>query len=346
MITFLRRHFFAFDLFMLGFLGLLLVLEISAFPAEHSTFMLSYLLGAIGCYLFFQRQAIKITKQEKKGVLISKRSSLVLLTYFLLPLPLIPITFLQLGKVLQDIDRVPSVEEHENFIPQVHDLDPKLRYDPDHAKDKGLQLGTYGAASYFDHSLKAFDQMLFGDYPPQWAKRFHKPWLSGIMQLAYVFYYLAPLLATLPLIMNRRWKDLRLAVTIIAGCLLFTYVIYLLVPATGPRFQGGIAAWIPEEPGWFGAEKLYHMIDQAETFRWNAFPSGHVAVSLCSLFVAWRFYPKIALLMALPVLLLCLSTLYMGYHYAIDVIAGILSALLIAFAIPPFVRFWEQEFVK
>jgi membrane-associated phospholipid phosphatase len=60
-----------------------------------------------------------------------------------------------------------------------------------------------------------------------------------------------------------------------------------------------------------------------------AFPSSHVAVSLCTCLFSWRYLRRIRWVHALMVTLLCLATVYCRYHYAVDVIAGVVAGLIL-----------------
>lgn len=61
-----------------------------------------------------------------------------------------------------------------------------------------------------------------------------------------------------------------------------------------------------------------------------AFPSSHVGVSTILMLLVWSSKNRKLLLFLLPFyVLLCLSTVYIYAHYAIDVLAGWVSALLL-----------------
>jgi membrane-associated phospholipid phosphatase len=60
-----------------------------------------------------------------------------------------------------------------------------------------------------------------------------------------------------------------------------------------------------------------------------AFPSSHVAVTLTTVFFSFRYLRPIRWLHLCMAVLLCLSTIYCRYHYAVDVLAGALAAALL-----------------
>jgi len=339
-------------------------------------------------YVVLQRIAISYVRRDEElkgtGRRPSRRHLVLALVFFLSPMAIVPITFLELGKLMIDNNLIPSIVEHPSF-------DPAANYDPDHVTKRhptenrdfyphevdpnhppgepvNLFLGPYGAATWWDLTFKEADVAMFGGtYPSIWVRQFHAPWLSAVMQYSYAFYYFAPGLACVPLLWPRRRRrrrgvveggdvsedvvphrggirldEFRVATATIGTCILLTYVLYFFFPSTGPRFEGGVGAWMPAEPGWLGAEALFLLIDAAETFRWDAFPSGHVAVSVTSMLVALKYRPKIGMFMVLPTMALCACTLYNGYHYVADILGGIACAVVTLMVVPRFVGWWHR----
>ena len=60
-----------------------------------------------------------------------------------------------------------------------------------------------------------------------------------------------------------------------------------------------------------------------------AFPSSHVAVATLVLYYTVRYARSAAWFVGPLVLSLILSTVYCGYHYAIDVLAGLATVALL-----------------
>jgi membrane-associated phospholipid phosphatase len=56
----------------------------------------------------------------------------------------------------------------------------------------------------------------------------------------------------------------------------------------------------------------------------NAFPSAHVAGAVVPLIFAWRYAPTLASWLSPLVVLLSVAAVYDRYHYASDVVAGII----------------------
>jgi membrane-associated phospholipid phosphatase len=101
-------------------------------------------------------------------------------------------------------------------------------------------------------------------------------------------------------------------------------------------------SWLPAEPGWFGAQWWAHLIDDAEIIRWDAFPSGHVAVALVTLVIALRYQRKAGIAYLPFVAGLCVATMYLGYHFATDVVVGFVVATLTFLVFEPAIRWWES----
>lgn len=60
-----------------------------------------------------------------------------------------------------------------------------------------------------------------------------------------------------------------------------------------------------------------------------AFPSSHVVIAIATVFFAFRYLRPIRWPHLAVVILLCLSTVYCRYHYAVDVVAGVLTAAVL-----------------
>jgi membrane-associated phospholipid phosphatase len=119
------------------------------------------------------------------------------------------------------------------------------------------------------------------------------------------------------------------------GCFLISYLGYIVVPAIGPRFflQG-----VEPLQGVFLFEPLLHGLNVLEGGARDCFPSGHTALTLLVLYHAFR-YARPLLIVLVPVGCgLLFATVYLRFHYMVDVIAGVLLALLVQAVFPPLFR--------
>jgi membrane-associated phospholipid phosphatase len=75
-----------------------------------------------------------------------------------------------------------------------------------------------------------------------------------------------------------------------------------------------------------------------EGIKRDAFPSGHTSVALLSVYYAVRFTPRLVPAVAPGVFLMILSTMYLRYHYLVDVLAGAALAGLCVTLAPQLIR--------
>ena len=76
--------------------------------------------------------------------------------------------------------------------------------------------------------------------------------------------------------------------------------------------------------------------------RWDAFPSGHVALATGALVLALRYHRKTGLGYLPFVIGLPLATVFFGYHYLTDVLIGFGFVLATFLILEPTVRWWES----
>jgi membrane-associated phospholipid phosphatase len=178
-----------------------------------------------------------------------------------------------------------------------------------------------------DVQLIAIDYALFGVHPTVWLERFTVPWFTEYMQLAYVTFYFLPFILCLPLYRQGRLLAFRESLCALLLGYYVSYLLYFLTPARGPRFYLEAYQSLPLTGLWLTAP-IQATLDVLEGIQRDAFPSGHTAIAIIVLAMAaryqrQRFYPLLGTTMSLVV-----STVYLRYHYVIDVVAGVLLAVL------------------
>ena len=186
----------------------------------------------------------------------------------------------------------------------------------------------------FDASLISIDHALFGVHPTVWIERLISPTLSAFLQFAYISYYFIPLSLGVVLIARGRLREFEEVLFGILLCFYLSYIGYLLLPAIGPRFTLGHLQTGGLQVSPF-IEKIQDVLNSLEKNKTDAFPSGHTAVSLMSLYYAWKKREKSLFAVLIPVVTgLIISTVYLRYHYVIDVLAGIALTILTTYLAP------------
>jgi membrane-associated phospholipid phosphatase len=178
-----------------------------------------------------------------------------------------------------------------------------------------------------DALLFALDARWLGG---NWSERldaFATPALTELMSGCYMLF--VPLLYG-NLLRYFFWQRERRA-AFLAG--LFTvygvgFLGYMLVPAAGPY-----VAFASTFKGPLPGGALWQLNERMVAFGSNGvdvFPSLHTGVSAYILLFAWR-HARREFWLLLPLALgICISTLYLRYHYLIDVICGLVLAMLAA----------------
>lgn len=182
----------------------------------------------------------------------------------------------------------------------------------------------------FDSALAAIDHRIFGMHPTVWLERFSWPPLTEVLQLTYSTYYFLPIVLGVVL-----WKADSLAkfhflVFVVVLGFYVSYLGYIAVPAIGPRFLPSIAeAQTTSLTGLLFFQPVRRMLDSAEGITRDCFPSGHTELTLLVLYYAWRFHRRTFWWLLPFGVGIVFSTVYLRYHYVVDVVAGVLAALAI-----------------
>jgi hypothetical protein len=174
-----------------------------------------------------------------------------------------------------------------------------------------------------DRPLAEWDQALLGAPAADLLAGLQGPLLTDVMAIAYSFFFWYLIFGPAHYCLH----DLRRFRSCFAG--LFTvyalgFLGYMLVPAGGPHLFA--AASPPLASGPIGALVL-PPIDAASNGV-DAFPSVHVAVTLYLLAFDARHYRRRFRWTLLPCVALWISTVYLRYHYVVDVAAGALIGLM------------------
>jgi membrane-associated phospholipid phosphatase len=191
----------------------------------------------------------------------------------------------------------------------------------------------------FDATLAGIDQRLFGVNPTVWLERFTWPPLTEVLQLTYSTYYFLPLVLGVVLWRKGWFEKFDFWVFIVVLGFYVSYLGYVAVPAIGPRFLPSIldAQTIPLTGVWL-FQRVREMLDRAEGITRDCFPSGHTELTLLVLYYARTFHRKVFWWLLPLGTGVIVSTVYLRYHYVIDVVAGALVAVAIVIIAKPLYR--------
>lgn len=187
---------------------------------------------------------------------------------------------------------------------------------------------------YIDELLIRADHALFSVHPTVWLERCIQPALTNTLQFAYISYYFIPLSLGITLVIKKKANAFDEAIFGIVLCFYLSYLGYIVFPAIGPRFTLAQLQTADLQAGPVTL-MIQQTLNALENTKTDAFPSGHTAVALMTLYYAWKAKEKILSALLLPIVLaLIFSTVYLRYHYVIDVIAGILLTVMTVYLAP------------
>lgn len=202
---------------------------------------------------------------------------------------------------------------------------------------------------YLDHLFAEADLQLFCCQPSiEFARWLPDKIWSELFNMGYFSYYPLIALTVLTPLLTQREDFERTAFIVVTGFFMY-YLIYLFLPVAGPQYyfyavgdtliQNGhfpqigdyfnYHADLAPSPGDAGFFRDLVDSTQASGERPTAaFPSSHVGMSTILMILLYH-NRKYLFALALPFyIFLCCATVYIQAHYLIDVIGGLVSAVL------------------
>ncbi|ELZ14461.1 phosphoesterase PA-phosphatase-like protein [Haloterrigena salina JCM 13891] len=174
-----------------------------------------------------------------------------------------------------------------------------------------------------------------------WFQQFASPlvtqYFSFVYIYGYVFILVFPVIAYFALSDTRPLRELLSAYALNYLIGLF---LYLLVIAYGPRNIMPTAI----ETVLYDFRPQYQYLTQEVNHNTNVFPSLHTSLSATIAIFAYRTRDEYPIWFAVAVPLaasIAVSTMYLGIHWAIDVVAGIALAVGTVYAADRFVGRWS-----
>ena len=207
-----------------------------------------------------------------------------------------------------------------------------------------------------DHMFAGCEQAVFGCQPALlFAQKVPWGWFSELMCMGYISYF--PMMTILLIYyFFYRYNEFLKAAFVLLGAFFIFYVIFIFLPVTGPQFYylavgpEKIAAGVfPNLGDWFltHSERMavpgwtdgffYHLLEMAHNAGERptaAFPSSHVGITTVVMLLAHHTHCRKLVLGMLPFyILMCLSTVYILAHYAIDALTGLFTGVVFYFVL-------------
>ncbi len=189
----------------------------------------------------------------------------------------------------------------------------------------------------YDAELARLDRAVWGVNPTVWLERIHSPALTEFLQVAYALFVPAVLLIAWLLWRRRYDVQFRHYAFLIALGFLASYVGYFLVPVRGPRFHLA-HLHVDTLRGLWLTPALQHLLDRLESAHYDCFPSGHTELTMLAWWSSRLLSRKLFAAYSLYTAAIVLATVYLRYHYTVDVFAGAMLAAGLLIAAPRLYR--------
>ena len=207
----------------------------------------------------------------------------------------------------------------------------------------------------YDYLFIEIDRWMFGTDPTHFLYQFSHPVITEILQIVYGSFYLLPLLLGLFLLKNKRYLAMDFAVFCVIYGFYLSYIGYFALPGIGPRFTLHNFETMNEDlPGLFLTNTLREFVNAgesipagtpnpAEVVQRDVFPSGHTMITLIIMYLSVRLKSRSKYFFVPVGSLLIIATVYLWYHYVIDLIAGMVFMIFSVWSGKYIFNLWRRK---
>ena len=210
----------------------------------------------------------------------------------------------------------------------------------------------------YDYIFIEIDRWIFGTDPTHLLHQLSNPLLTELLQIIYGMFYLLPILLGLFLLRKKRFVAMDFAVFSIVYGFLLSYLGYFTLPGIGPRFTLHDFSTINEQlPGIFFTNFLRELVNVGESIpsgtlnpadvvQRDIFPSGHTMITLIVIFLSVRLKSRSRFFFVPVGSLLIFSTVYLWYHYVIDLAGGLAFMMFSVWSGKYIFNWWRRKIGK
>jgi membrane-associated phospholipid phosphatase len=184
-----------------------------------------------------------------------------------------------------------------------------------------------------DQYLADLDFRIWHAHPSIWLERIYSPPLTEYLQVVYTLFIPAVLVIAYLIWRKGRYQDFQYYAFLIALGFLASYIGYLLVPARGPRFLLKNLQHVPLQGMWF-FNGMQATLDKLESAHYDCFPSGHTELTILAWWGSRMVSKRLSAVYFVYTLSIIFATVYLRYHYTVDLLAGAILALSLILAAP------------
>jgi membrane-associated phospholipid phosphatase len=207
----------------------------------------------------------------------------------------------------------------------------------------------------YDHLFITVDRWIFGADPTHLLHQISNPVLTELLQIVYGMFYILPILLGLFLLRKKRYVAMDFSVFILVYGFYLSYLGYFTLPGIGPRFTLHDFNTINQElPGLLLTDFLREIVNTgesisagtlnpAEVVQRDIFPSGHTMMTLIVMYLSFRLRSRSRFFFVPVGTLLIFSTVYLWYHYVIDLIGGLVFMMFAVWSGKYIFNWWRRK---
>ena len=185
-----------------------------------------------------------------------------------------------------------------------------------------------------DASLASIDSFMLGNQPSFLLQPYIRPWLTDFLYAVYFSHVILFPGVALFFYLKKEEQAFRRLMMGFLTIMLLGITSYLFIPAVGPETFFA-DQYTTDLRGQVLSKSVDYIISMGRVGN-DCFPSLHVGIPLLISFYLRDYRRKCFIPMLIYVAFMCVATIYLRYHYLIDVIA--------AFAFAP-AAYWLNDFV-
>ena len=210
----------------------------------------------------------------------------------------------------------------------------------------------------YDSMLIHIDRWILGTDPTAVLHKIAFPLLTEFLQIVYATFYFLPMILAVSLYINKKYLETDYLVFAVIYGFFVSYIGYFFFPAIGPRFTlHNFATTNQELPGIYLTNFLREIINFGESIpagtlnpqllvQRDVFPSGHTMMTAIVMYLSVKFNSKAKWFLVICGSLLIFSTVYLRYHYVVDVLGGLLCMIFSLWSGKKLFNWWQKLYNK
>jgi membrane-associated phospholipid phosphatase len=192
-----------------------------------------------------------------------------------------------------------------------------------------------------DAALAKIDASIFGNQPSILLQPWIRPWLTDFLNLIYFSHVIFLPGAGLYFYIRKEFKAFRSIMMGYLTLIVMGVTSYLIVPAVGPAVT--FADQYTRDLHGQALSKGVDYIIAMGRVSYDCFPSLHVGIPLLLTMYLYKYQRRFFIPAVIYVACMCFATIYLRYHYFVDIAASFVYAPVAYFLNDLVLKHWPGE---